>query len=181
MVNNLQQKAISSYSSIASSWSWTYSGNGITADVAYDMFTSSTASGSPQYEVMVWLAAMGGAGAISSTGSPIATPHVAGKNWKLYKGQNGQMTVFSFVAPSYIQDFSGGMLTLSLLMSAHRLGKKHELTFLVAADLKGFFDYLVSNQGMPSNQVLKSIGAGTEPFVGSNAVFTTSAYSVSPK
>jgi xyloglucan-specific endo-beta-1,4-glucanase len=38
------------------------------------MFTSSSASGSNAYEIMVWLAALGGAGPISSNGSPIVTP-----------------------------------------------------------------------------------------------------------
>lgn len=173
-VVNLNKKAVSAYSSIQSSWTWDYTGIGIVADVAYDMFTSSTATGSPQYEVMVWLAAIGGAGPISSTGSVIATPHVAGQNWKLYKGTNGQMTVFSFVIPNPIKDFSGGMSYLPCPRAVPN-------TNLVFIDLKGFFDYLVSNQGLPSNQILTSIGAGTEPFVGSNAVFTTSAYSVAPQ
>lgn len=50
-----------------STFDWTYSGSGITADVSYDLFTSSTASGSNEYEIMIWLAALGGAGPISST------------------------------------------------------------------------------------------------------------------
>lgn len=127
-----------------------YSGSGLVANVAYDLFTSSTASGSAQYEIMIWLGSLGGAGPISATGSTIATPTVAGRTWNLYKGTNGQMTVFSFVAPSNVQSFSG--------------------------DLKAFVTYLINSQGLPSSQILQSIGAGTEPFVGSNAVFTTSAY-----
>ncbi|TDZ27898.1 Endoglucanase cel12C [Colletotrichum sidae] len=145
------KKALSAISSIPSTWNWSYSGSGLVANVAYDLFTSSTASGSPQYEIMIWLGSLGGAGPISATGSPIATPTVAGRTWNLYKGINGQMTVFSFVAPSNVQNFSG--------------------------DLKAFATYLINSQGLPSSQILQSIGAGTEPFVGSNAVFTTSAYS----
>ena len=48
------------------SWSWSYTGSDIVADVSYDMFTSSTAGGSNEYEIMIWLAAIGGAGPISS-------------------------------------------------------------------------------------------------------------------
>ena len=59
-------KQISAISSMDSSWSWSYTGNGIIADVAYDLFTSSTADGSEEFEIMVWLAALGGAGPISS-------------------------------------------------------------------------------------------------------------------
>uniref|UniRef100_L2FHU4 Xyloglucan-specific endo-beta-glucanase n=1 Tax=Colletotrichum fructicola (strain Nara gc5) TaxID=1213859 RepID=L2FHU4_COLFN len=149
-VVSITKKALSSIGSIPSTWNWSYSGSGLVANVAYDLFTSSTASGSAQYEIMIWLGSLGGAGPISATGSTIATPTVAGRTWNLYKGTNGQMTVFSFVAPSNVQSFSG--------------------------DLKAFVTYLINSQGLPSSQILQSIGAGTEPFVGSNAVFTTSAY-----
>jgi xyloglucan-specific endo-beta-1,4-glucanase len=47
-------------------WSWTYTGSDIVADVSYDMFTSSSAGGANEYEIMIWLAALGGAGPISS-------------------------------------------------------------------------------------------------------------------
>lgn len=102
---------------------------------------------------MIWLGALGGAGPISSTGSPVATPTLAGASWKLYKGVNGAMTVFSFVATSSQTSFSG--------------------------DLKTFLTYLTTNQGMSTSQCLYSIGAGSETFSGSNAVFTTSGYSAS--
>ena len=58
---------LSKIKTMQSSWSWSYSGSNIVADVAYDMFTSATATGSSQYEIMVWLAAIGGAGPISSS------------------------------------------------------------------------------------------------------------------
>jgi xyloglucan-specific endo-beta-1,4-glucanase len=64
------------------------------------MFTSSSASGNNAYETMVWLAALGGAGPISSSGSPVAYPSIGGVTWKLYKGPNGSTIVFSFVAES---------------------------------------------------------------------------------
>lgn len=104
------------------------------------MFTSSSATGSNEYEIMIWLAALGGAGPISSTGSPIATPTIDGVTWNLFSGPNGAMTVYSFVAQSQASSFSG--------------------------DLLDFFEYLESSQGYPSSQYLLSIGAGTEPFTG---------------
>lgn len=102
---------------------------------------------------MVWLAAYGGAGPISSTGSPIATTTIAGQSWKVYSGPNGDTTVYSFVASSTITSFSG--------------------------DLKGFFTYLVNSQGLSSSLWITSLQAGTEPFTGSNAVMTTSSYTIS--
>ena len=66
--------------------------------------------------------------------TPVASPTIAGHSWKLYKGPNGSTTVFSFVASSETTDFSG--------------------------DIKDFFDYLTSNEGLSSSQYLTSVGAG---------------------
>ncbi|RAH45726.1 putative endoglucanase [Aspergillus aculeatinus CBS 121060] len=140
-------------SSIPTTWKWSYSGSSIVADVAYDTFLAETASGSSKYEIMVWLAALGGAGPISSTGSTIATPTIAGVNWKLYSGPNGDTTVYSFVADSTTESFSG--------------------------DLNDFFTYLVDNEGVSDELYLTTLEAGTEPFTGSNAKLTVSEYSIS--
>ena len=108
------------------------------------MFTSSSANGQHEYEIMIWLAAIGGAGPISSTygsngkATPVATTTIAGTKWSLFKGPNGSTTVFSFVAEQQVTKFSG--------------------------DLMAFFKFLVSNQRMPSSQYLTSLGAGMEPF-----------------
>ncbi|KAJ5157111.1 uncharacterized protein N7482_008211 [Penicillium canariense] len=144
-------KTLSSVKSIKSTWKWSYSTTNIVADVAYDMFLSSSASGSDEYEIMVWLAALGGAGPISSTGSAIATTTIDGISWSLYKGLNGQMTVYSFVASSPVTSFSGDMLN--------------------------FFTYLIKNQGLSSSLYLVDVQAGTEPFTGT-AKLTVSSYSV---
>lgn len=101
---------------------------------------------------MVWLGAYGGAGPISSSGSAIATVTIAGYSWKLYSGPNGDTTVYSFVATSTVTNFSG--------------------------DLNLFFKYLVSSQGVSNSMYITHLQAGTEPFTGSNAVFTTSAYKI---
>ena len=143
---------LSDLTSLVSAWKYTYTGTSLVADVAYDMFLSSTSSGTAEYEVMIWLAALGGAFPISSTGGTIATPTIAGHSWKLYYGLNGNIKVYSFVASSHIKSFSG--------------------------DLMAFYKYLESSQGLSTSHYLQSIGAGTEPFTGSNAVFTVSAYSI---
>ncbi|GAB7349733.1 hypothetical protein MBLNU459_g0469t1 [Dothideomycetes sp. NU459] len=152
VVTKVTSTKLSGISKIASVWDWSYTGSNIVADVSYDIFTSATSGGSNAYEIMIWLAALGGAGPISSTGSAIATVTLAGHSFKLYKGLNGSTTVFSFVAVSEVTSFSG--------------------------DIKTFLTYLINNQGLSSSQYLTSIGAGTEPFTGSSAVFTTSDYSL---
>ncbi|KAI9040441.1 putative endoglucanase [Aspergillus affinis] len=147
-------KQLSSLSSIPTTFNWKYtSGSDIVADVAYDLFTSSSADGDEEYEIMIWLAALGGAGPISSTGSTIAKPTVAGTTWDLYLGPNGQMQVYSFVAPSSVENFE--------------------------ADLVDFLKYLQESQNLPSSQYLTHIQAGTEPFSGSDAKMSVSSFKVS--
>jgi xyloglucan-specific endo-beta-1,4-glucanase len=103
---------------------------------------------------MIWVAAAGGAGPISSTGSPISTVNIAGTNWNLFKGPNGSTTVFSFVAENWQTNFK--------------------------VDLNDFFKYLINNQGLPSSTYVSEIGAGTEPFSSSGtAQLTTTYFSVS--
>ncbi|EMR62131.1 putative glycoside hydrolase family 12 protein [Eutypa lata UCREL1] len=155
-VRQADAKALSEVASIPSSWSWSYTGTSIVANVAYDLFTSSSATGDAEYEVMIWLGALGGAGPISSTGSTIATPAVAGATWDLYYGLNGQMEVYSFVT----QDAGATSASFS-------------------GDVADFVAYLADGQGFPrDSQFLLSAGAGTEPFVGTGATFTTTAYSL---
>jgi len=149
-VVTMSSQQISAITSIPTTWDWSYSGTSIVADVSYDMFTSATSGGSDAYEIMVWLAALGGAGPISSTGSAIATTTISGVTFKLWYGLNGSTEVYSFVAESEATAFSGDLLL--------------------------FFKYLESNEGFSSSQYLLSIGAGTEAFTGTNAVFSTSAY-----
>ncbi|TLD11759.1 hypothetical protein PspLS_11699 [Pyricularia sp. CBS 133598] len=156
---------LSAISSIPTRWQWrqelihgpgairSYTGNSMVANVAYDLFTNSNCGTTPEYEIMVWIGAYGGAGPISQSGQPIASPNIGGVTWRLYKGSHSQMTVFSFVSPGQITNYSG--------------------------DLVNFVRYLTQSQGMPASQCLYSAGAGTEPFTGSNARFTTSGYSMS--
>jgi xyloglucan-specific endo-beta-1,4-glucanase len=129
-----------------------YSGDSIVADVSYDAFISSSDSTSAahNYEVMIWLAALGGAEPIGY-GTPVASPTIDGVTWNLYEGPN-TWTVFSFVATSEITDFSG--------------------------DVMNFFNYLIDNFGVPSDYYLQVIQAGTEAFTGSDAWFTVSPFTL---
>jgi xyloglucan-specific endo-beta-1,4-glucanase len=131
-----------------------YTGTNIVADVSYDAFISSSHSttATHDYEVMVWLGRLGGAEPLGYSGGAIVTVSIGGVSWDLYKGSNG-WTVYSFVASSEQTSFSG--------------------------DMNDFFTYLIDNQGVPSSYYLQTIGAGTEPFTGSNTWFTVSPYTIS--
>lgn len=48
-----------------SAWAWSYTGTNMVANVAYDLFTSSSPTGKYEYEIMVWLAQYGGVKPIS--------------------------------------------------------------------------------------------------------------------
>ncbi|CAA9960790.1 Glycoside hydrolase family 12 protein [Pyrenophora teres f. maculata] len=152
VVTDLTPKPLKTINSLPAVWKWTYTGSNIIANVALDLFTSSSAKGSNEYEVMIWLGALGGAGPISKTGSPIAKVSLAGATWNLYNGPNGNVNVFSFVATSPQNNFSGNLME--------------------------FMKELTNNHGMPDTQFLTSTGAGTEPFSGSNAKLTTTDYSL---
>ncbi|KAJ6600019.1 glycoside hydrolase family 12 protein [Mycena vulgaris] len=149
-------KSLSSIASIPTTWAWTYSSasSGLVADVSYDLWlsnsaSSSGASSSSTFEIMVWLSTRGGAG---PAGSQIGTASVNGVTWRLFKGTVSTWTVFSFVAPTEITNFN--------------------------SDLKPFLTFLTTNQGVPSSQFLVQAQAGTEPFIGS-ATLTTTSYSIS--
>ena len=96
---------------------------------------------------MIWLAKYGGANPIAQNynadgavplKSGITVAGISGK-WNLYSGSNGQNAVYSFLpASGTITNFQG--------------------------DLLNFFKYLEKNNGFSSEQVIQTIGAGTEPF-----------------
>ncbi|KAG2768997.1 hypothetical protein Pcac1_g19840 [Phytophthora cactorum] len=63
---------LSKVKSIPSTIKYDFKSKGkVVANVAYDLFTISTPDEDAEYEIMVWLAAIGGAGPISAMGMPI--------------------------------------------------------------------------------------------------------------
>ncbi|KAI5117206.1 hypothetical protein M0805_005176 [Coniferiporia weirii] len=151
---------LSAISSIPTTWDWSYSlSSSAVADVAYDLFTADTASGSNVNEIMVWLANYN-AGPISaeynSDGQPVPIESdlsISGQSWNLYFGSNGANNVYSFLpsSGSAITSFSG--------------------------DINDFLTYLTSEQGVSTSQYLKIAQAGTEPTSGTGTL-TTSGYSL---
>ncbi|KAG8996807.1 hypothetical protein FRB94_001345 [Tulasnella sp. JGI-2019a] len=153
-------KKLSAITSIPTTWYWTYTkaASGLVADVSYDLWLSATAgttgaSSSSSYEIMIWLSARGGAG---PAGSQIATVTIDGYSWALYKGTVSTWTVFSFKPASASTEITG-----------------------FNTDLKAFFTYLTTSQGVSSSQYLVQVQAGTEPFISATATeLTTTQYSI---
>lgn len=147
-------KPLNQYTSIPTTWDWSYGGAQITGDVAYDAFLAPVCNGPGDphnYEIMVWLAALGGLNPIGTAGPSV---QIGGQAWTLWSGTNDQTQthVFSFVA-------GGG-----------QLGS-------YSGDLMGFFNYLVQNNGVDAGLQLTSVQAGTEVASG-QATFTTSKFSI---
>ncbi|KAG2139923.1 glycoside hydrolase family 12 protein [Suillus cothurnatus] len=145
--------------SIPTVWQWSMSTNGaVSADVAYDMFTSYTPGGSSVNEIMIWLTNIN-SGPISKSydAEGNAVPSVTdidleGYTWNLYSGFNGVNQVYSFLptSTSAIESFNG--------------------------DVYPFISYLIDDNSLDSSQYLTTVQAGTEILYGSGT-FTTSTYS----
>ncbi|KAG1695097.1 hypothetical protein DVH05_020739 [Phytophthora capsici] len=145
-------KQVSAISSIPTSIDYTYTFDGhIIANVAYDLFTSSSANGEIEYELMVWLAALGGPWPLTDSGKPIKTVKIGGVEFDLFQGMNKKVKVFSYVAKKTAYKFS--------------------------ADLKKFFNELPANNTLPQEQFLVKLEAGTEPFQGKNGEMIVKSYS----
>ncbi|KAL8933244.1 MAG: hypothetical protein Q9216_006456 [Gyalolechia sp. 2 TL-2023] len=151
-------KPLNQYKTMPSSWSWSWSSSSSippTGNIAYDAFLNPTCNtpGDPHaYEVMIWLAQLGGLDPISDGGGdPKPGIQLAGASWKLYTGTNTQTgtMVHSFVVAdvgSPIDDFSG--------------------------DLMDFLNYLAQNEGVDGGLMVTSVQAGTEISLGQGKVET---------
>jgi xyloglucan-specific endo-beta-1,4-glucanase len=135
-------------------WSYTVSGSS-TMNVAYDLWVHSISNpdyqDDPTDEIMIWLYRAGGAGPISSSGSPEATVTLAGTSWELWRGQT-TLNVFSFVRANNT--------TASTL------------------NIMEFVNQLVSRGWMSSSKYLSSVEAGTEVFTGNGELNTDTFYCV---
>ncbi|KAL2801768.1 concanavalin A-like lectin/glucanase domain-containing protein [Aspergillus granulosus] len=146
-------KIVSDLTSIPTSVQWEYDAD-VRANVAYDLFTAAdpnhvTYSG--DYELMIWLARLGG---VQPIGSQIGEATVGGTTFELWNGMNGEMEVFSFVSPNPLNSWNG--------------------------DIQEFWTLLASEQGYPADsQYLINLQFGTEPFTGGEATLTVASWSAS--
>ncbi|KAF8994044.1 concanavalin A-like lectin/glucanase [Cyathus striatus] len=149
-LNNGLNKKLSAIKSMPATWKWSQTTSGtVVANVAYDLFTSTTVGGKDVNEVMIWLGNYN-AGPISSAYNADGTPKavassvsLAGHSWNLYVGSNGANKVYSFLPSNgaAIKSFSG--------------------------DLNLFLKYLTSKQGVSASQYLKTAQGGSEATSGS--------------
>ncbi|KAL3664831.1 hypothetical protein V7S43_010011 [Phytophthora oleae] len=148
----MDQKKLSAIQSIPTDVTYTYTSQGeMVSNAVYDMYT--TSYGHPENEVMVWLAAYGGAKPKSTTGLPIKSATLSGVEFDLYQGYYQNMNVFTFVAKTPVTTFTG--------------------------DLKPFFSELPVNGTLFTEQYLQAVYFGTQAFNGTNAKLSVSKLSVS--
>ncbi|EJD07169.1 uncharacterized protein FOMMEDRAFT_138810 [Fomitiporia mediterranea MF3/22] len=145
-------RELSEIESLQSTWEWSYDITSTSvADVAYDLFTSTSPTGDNINEIMVWLANIN-AGPISAVfnAQGQAVPAVTnisleGHTWNLFIGSNGANNVFSFLPTS------GEIMSFS-------------------ADINSFLKFLIANENLPSSQFLKTAQGGTEATSGTGTL-----------
>ncbi|KAF4823854.1 Endoglucanase cel12B [Colletotrichum siamense] len=147
-----RRRLVSEVAALPTEVEWRYSTWDVRANVAFDIFTDPDvehANSSGEYEVMIWLARLGGVWPLSESKAPIAQVEIEGHQWEMHFGYNhgGKMKVFSFLpVDGPIQSFR--------------------------ADVKRFFDYLVAEHRFPAhNQYMLVFQLGTEAFTGGPAEF----------
>ncbi|KAJ7512762.1 glycoside hydrolase family 12 protein [Mycena galericulata] len=149
-VNTGLNQQLSTITTIPTTWVWSQNTTSVVADVAYDLFTSTTAGGAAVNEIMVWLANFN-AGPISaqfsSSGQAVESRIILMEtNRNLYFGSNGANNWHGTIT-----SFSG--------------------------DINVFLKFLTTNQGISTAQFLTTAQGGTEATSGS-ATLTTSTFSL---
>ncbi|GAA3571928.1 hypothetical protein GCM10022419_060990 [Nonomuraea rosea] len=140
---------VSANRNVNTSWNYNVTLQGSnTMNVAYDLWLHTIANptweNNPTDEVMIWTYRAGGAGPV---GTRQATVTIGGTTWDLYRGNIG-WEVYSFV----------------------RTGN----TTSVSLNLRDFLNDLVSRGWLASSKYLTSVQAGTEVFIGTGRLDTTS-------
>jgi len=144
---------LSSNQPVQTNWTYTITqiGSNTTFNIAYDLWLHTIPnpnSDSPSDEVMLWLYKQG---SIHPVGSPVATANVGGASWTLWEGSRSGWGVHTFV-------------------------RSTNTTAPQSLNLRDFLNYLVSNRGLSSNKYLTGVDAGSEVWLGS-AELDTSSYS----
>ena len=138
---------ISANRNVNTSWQFQVNASG-TFNVAYDCwfhtFATPGSSDNPTDELMIWPYRAGGAG---PAGSLVTRVTIAGTQWDLYRGVVGSWNVWSYI----------------------RVSNATSVSF----NIRDFIGDMVS-RGMQSSKYLTSVEAGTEVFVGSGTINTTS-------
>ncbi|MET7288977.1 glycoside hydrolase [Streptomyces sp. NPDC005573] len=97
-------KQIRTIGSVPSTIAFQYVG-GAVYDAAYDIWLDPTPKkdGVNRTEIMIWLNRVG---PVQPIGSKTGTASLAGRNWDVWRGSNGQNDVISYVAPGALSGLS---------------------------------------------------------------------------
>jgi xyloglucan-specific endo-beta-1,4-glucanase len=91
VVVDTQDVPLSKIKSIDTTWKWSYTGQSLVTNVAYDVFTSSTVGGAEEYELMVWLGNFN-AGPIARYVSIALSPFLVQPSLTLFSPAHGAPT-----------------------------------------------------------------------------------------
>jgi hypothetical protein len=139
---------LSANRNVNTTWQYTVNASG-TFNVAYDAWfhtiPNPTYENQPTDELMIWTYRAGGAGPAGTLQGRVT---IAGTQWDLYRGVVGSWNVFSYVR---VQNATG-----------------------VSFNIRDFTNDLVARGWMANSKYLTSVQAGTEVFIGSGTLNTTS-------
>jgi len=140
---------LSANRNVNTSWQYQVNASG-TFNVAYDAWfhpVANPGTANPSDELMIWSYRAGGAG---PAGTLQARVTIAGTQWDLYRGFVGEWNVFSYVRVTNATS--------------------------VTLNIRDFTNDLVSRGWMATSKYLTSVQAGTEVFIGSGTLNTTSYF-----
>ena len=171
-----QQHALKNIQHISFTWNWSYetitmnAGDNsnkdvqqpkgeeeFKANVALELLTYSLETGAVDYQIRIWLGIFGDE--IDTLGEEVVdkTFNHDGVQWKLYKGKNTKLTIYTLVPK-----------------------ERKNVVSIFHGDALPYFNYLMENGFIPANdpQGLFKLRAGSQVYAGKNMRFITHFFSV---
>ncbi|GGL89260.1 MULTISPECIES: GH12 family glycosyl hydrolase domain-containing protein [Micromonospora] len=149
---------VSQISSANSSINYRYV-SGATYNASYDIWLdpSPKRDGVNQMEIMIWLNRQG---SIQPIGSPVGNATIDGRNWEVWRGNNGGNNVISYVAPSAIS--SANLNLLAFINDTRNRGAITNSWYLTS--IQAGFEPWQGGAGLAVNDFSASVnGGGNNP------------------
>ena len=148
---------VNKLTSAVSSWNTTQPASGA-YDVAYDLWTNSSATtgGQPDgSEIMIWLNSRGG---VSPFGSKVASANIGGLNWDVWTGRQTSWNIVSYVLQGGGTAFNN-LNVKSLIDDSVARGVTNANHYLL--DAEAGFEIWQGGQGLATNSFSFNATAGT--------------------
>ncbi|MEO3816405.1 cellulose binding domain-containing protein [Plantactinospora sp. B24E8] len=148
---------VSQISSANSSINYNFVG-GATYNASYDIWLDPTPKrdGVNQMEIMIWFNRQG---SIQPIGSPVGNATVGGRNWEVWRGNNGGNNVISYVSSSPINSWSFSVL--DFINDTRNRGAITNSWYLTS--IQAGFEPWIGGTGLGVNSFSASVNGGGNP------------------